>query len=1105
MDNTFFVTNDDLKSYIHNIHNFLRNNGVGYGMTSLNCFNVFYGLKLIQKHLDKLNLDPEEKNILDFNNLINIINTGEGEITSYIDNQVLDTLFEMKKNYVYHPEKNNKNRHLADFLFHQIPRDVSDDVWVELITKIDKLPIGYDDTKKVNLAGKIYEYFIGRDHNAISELGAFFTDRHIVDFIYDKIKPELNKDNTIKTMIDPFGGSGGFTLNYAYYLRNNYKNIDWLKNNDKIFHFDMQKDVVNMTGIEMFAITGVMPNRDYNYKRINSFNYEFTIKNIKQYYDYVISNPPYGGDKYIKTAEHIKKELIITELKKNIKKLESDKTEQNIKKIKIQKEQITTINKELDNYIKIQNTQMINYNTCSKRIKEFCSKHNIDPKYVNDKEAASLILLVDLLAENGIAALVLKEGVFFDNKYSKLREIVTKNYDITNIISVPANAFENTTTKTSIIILCNNGPTENITFSELIVETEQENIFIEDKEGRIGLEKYKGEISNVYEKILCNASFESLSKGTSVSSKGKNKETNTRYDWSWNYKNYNISTHFVFKDGDIINMPKNYKLVKFGDIFKFKPKTKHQASKENPTGKYRFYTSGNTVKYCNFTDINDPENNYLIFGNVGNGSLFIDNCFAYSYNNIVSYSDNKIYTYYFYLYIKFFWEEYVKHLYNGSIIGSIQKENLLNMQIPIPEDIKTIETQILELKQLHDEITKNTESIPEKEKEICGLIEKLTSEGKEGIDYDVYRLGDICKLQDGYDFYRHEMDDPISKPNINYPLLKINSDENKDYVMINSKYDKYIVKKNDIVIGTKGTCGLVRRVKIDTGYHKHGLLKITDIQDIINNEYLYYIIKNTFNDNFIKNNTNASVLSNMKKENISSTKIKIIKNDILKKNNLLNMFDFIKSMNDNLERNKIKYQELTRKLFNITTQIISEQNNTDKDTEQIIEPTATEEKTKKIQQKTKKTKKNTTKPIKPKIKAQLSEITTLIELGQNNKDIKNKKDKKYKYSFYTSDETKYCHEPLYSGQYILCTRVEHNQGDFKLVNEDFFGISNDIIIMKLKDEYKKYYEQVFEYLKTNFNYKEFIEKDPVFIKKNNKNVKTAYIGLKHFKNFMIEL
>jgi len=57
------ITNREaLKEKIHEIHNFLRNNGAGYGMNALKVFNIFYGLKKIEENnlFDKVgDLDEE--------------------------------------------------------------------------------------------------------------------------------------------------------------------------------------------------------------------------------------------------------------------------------------------------------------------------------------------------------------------------------------------------------------------------------------------------------------------------------------------------------------------------------------------------------------------------------------------------------------------------------------------------------------------------------------------------------------------------------------------------------------------------------------------------------------------------------------------------------------------------------------------------------------------------------------------------------------------------------------------------------------------------------------------------------------------------------------
>jgi len=237
-----FITKEDLRDYIHDIHNFIRNNGAGYGQTGVRIFSVFYGLKLIKPFLKTSNLTPNQEKYLDWDELVKK-SKGSEEIIEYIDKKVLEELFELKNN------EKDKNRDLGHFLFYQIPRDLKDNVWKELIKRIEKIPVGYQKDRKVNLSGKVWEYFVGRDAQSIEELGAYFTDRHITDFIFNELlKIQLKKDKSIPTIIDPFGGSGGFTLGAANYLRNNYNDIDWKTNVNNIYHFDMEEAVVNMSG-----------------------------------------------------------------------------------------------------------------------------------------------------------------------------------------------------------------------------------------------------------------------------------------------------------------------------------------------------------------------------------------------------------------------------------------------------------------------------------------------------------------------------------------------------------------------------------------------------------------------------------------------------------------------------------------------------------------------------------------------------------------------------------------------------------------------------------------------------------------------------------------
>jgi type I restriction-modification system DNA methylase subunit len=556
MSEELFITREDLKDYIHSIHNFLRNNGAGYGAMGMKIFNVFYGLKLIQPCLDKLDLTDEQKKVLDFNELVKIAhdNKNSSEIIAYIDKDVLDLLFELKNN-----DKNDVSNNLGHFIFHQIPRDLKDNVWKELIKKIEKIPVGYNKETKVNLSGKVYEYFVGRDKNSISELGAYFTDRHITDFIYNKLQPVTDDNNNVKTMIDPFGGSGGFTLGYAFYLRQKFDNINWSDNIDNIYHFDMEESVVNMTGLEMFAITSSFPKRVRNYERVNSFAYEFPdSKNGYNKYHYVISNPPYGGDKTTKSAEQLKRDKIINYIKSL-----SNKDDY--------KEQLKELKTQSDDYQKNQEKQQVNLDNCSKRIKDFARKYKLSG---NDKEACSLMLLADLVATNGTVIGELKEGVFFNKTYKDLRKCLVENYNVREIISVPQDQFENTSTKTSIIIFDNTEEkTSEVKFYDLVVERYDEDKYVEVK-GRISITDNQGDIYGINDTLVSVASREEILANAIC---------------SLNAKDYNKKV-IVYGEG--------YELVKLGDI------TDINIGSTPCTKNYKYWNNG-TFKWLSISDMNE--------------------------------------------------------------------------------------------------------------------------------------------------------------------------------------------------------------------------------------------------------------------------------------------------------------------------------------------------------------------------------------------------------------------------------------------------------------------------------------------------------------------
>ena len=131
-----------LKDKIHEIHNYLRNNGAGYGMNALKVFNIIYSLKKITENnlLDKVNLCPE----CNFSYILDLANNNKHEELSCVFKQILDSIY-----------ASNLNK----FLFYEIPKNINGNILSYLIKEIDNITI-IENTCNVLLSGKIYEYFM---------------------------------------------------------------------------------------------------------------------------------------------------------------------------------------------------------------------------------------------------------------------------------------------------------------------------------------------------------------------------------------------------------------------------------------------------------------------------------------------------------------------------------------------------------------------------------------------------------------------------------------------------------------------------------------------------------------------------------------------------------------------------------------------------------------------------------------------------------------------------------------------------------------------------------------------------------------------------------
>jgi len=681
-----------LKNKIHDIHNFLRNNGAGYGMNALKVFNLLYGLKKIEekKLFDKVKLSEDCR----FSNLLKLANENKGEaLAEFIYFNVLDGLSYVKE----------ENPVLYYILFYEIPKKIKSTVFEYLIKEIENIT-NIERNCNVLLSGKIYEYFIGRDESAISELGAYFSDRHIVNFALSKLNPLLNSDGSVSTMIDMFGGSGGFTTGYIDYLNKNYSQIDWTNEINKIYHYDMNEDVIKSAGLEFFCLTGALPNL-HNLQCKNSFTDNFDNKKFK----YILTNPPYGGDKNTKTDLQIKRDKVKKYIKDELLTIKDEE----LKKRRNKQLKNIEIQEKLEK--KEQDKTKVSIHSCSKeRIQKFAKEFELSG---NDKESCSLILMMDMLEEGGTAVGILKEGVYFDPKYKDIRKCLIENFNVREIISVPQDQFENTSTKTSIVIFDNSEEkTSEVLFSDLVVDKYKEDEF-EERGEEIVLIENKGDIKE-------NGV---ISISVAVASK---EEILANLKYSLDSKDYN-KKELVVGEG--------YELVKLGDECKCLNTTKHCTNIAKSSGRFKFYNSSqNSDLYVDFCEVKDYS---IILGQGGNFNIHFDKDFTPSKHVCVIQSSKKnieLLKYFYYIIPEI--QKYF--ITNGSTIRWLNKTNIKDFNIPIPKSKQKITEWVNKISEPYTKKNKNEELIMKLEEQIRNKIKTI----EENEECEEVELGDLCEI-----------------------------------------------------------------------------------------------------------------------------------------------------------------------------------------------------------------------------------------------------------------------------------------------------------------------------------------------------------------------
>ena len=247
-----------------------------------------------------------------------------------------------------------------------------------------------------------------------------------------------------------------------------------------------------------------------------------------------------------------------------------------------------------------------------------------------------------------------------------------------------------------------------------------------------------------------------------------------------------------------------YPLVKLGDLINENQKSKIQVqmAKDNESGKFPFFTSGeNVYKFDKY--LIDGENIYLSTG--GNAVVkFYNGKSSYSTDTyaIKSINENKILTFYLFVFLQSRVEYINKFLFKGMGLKHLQKNDFRNLKIPLPPI--DIQKQIVdECQSVDNEILNLNNKIAEFQTEQNNLLKKAFENAT-----DFISLGELGKISMCKRIYKDE-----TSKNGEIPFYKIGTFGSKaDTFITKAKFEEYkskypYPKKGDILISAAGTVG----------------------------------------------------------------------------------------------------------------------------------------------------------------------------------------------------------------------------------------------------------------------------------------------------------
>jgi type I restriction-modification system DNA methylase subunit len=226
---------DTFENTLNQIRDILRKEGIT-GMDSIkHCLAFVVSRFLTKEKCKKLNISDEYS----FENLMKIKS----------DTDLYELFFNKKINCII-GQIHEKMKFTTGFKL-ESPTNLKN-----ILNKLNEIDIN-KLSNNFDIVGIIYELHLkSGTSQAMRDLGQYFTNRLVIDYMVKLCNPKIKKNGEIETILDPAMGTAGFLALSIKHLEGKNK-INWTINKNNICGFDIDENVKNMAMLNLFLETDI--------------------------------------------------------------------------------------------------------------------------------------------------------------------------------------------------------------------------------------------------------------------------------------------------------------------------------------------------------------------------------------------------------------------------------------------------------------------------------------------------------------------------------------------------------------------------------------------------------------------------------------------------------------------------------------------------------------------------------------------------------------------------------------------------------------------------------------------------------------------------------